>query len=77
MSLYIGKIGNQFVHTYSKELRDEYIKDNYVIVFTLGTGRNGGLKIRNSISIRDWIKKYEKGEFLEYEIATLESGRTL
>ena len=46
MALYIGKIGDQWVHTYSKDLRDEFIPNNYVVVYTLGTGRNGGTKIR-------------------------------
>ncbi len=34
------------MHTYSKDLRDKYIKNNYVVVYTMGTGKAGGTKVR-------------------------------
>lgn len=46
MALYIGRLQGFWVHTYSKRLRDKYIPDDYVVIFTLGTGKNGGTKIR-------------------------------
>jgi len=77
MSLYIGKINNQWVHTYSRKLRDKYLGKDFVLVYTLGTGKSGGTKVRGSISISYWIKKYEKVEWFEHELAVLESGRPL
>jgi hypothetical protein len=55
MAVYIGMINGRFCHTYSKKLRDEYFGKDYVTVYTLGTGRSGGTKIRHSISISEYI----------------------
>jgi len=78
MAIYVGKIENQWVHTYSKKLRDEYLGRDYVVIYTLGTGKSGGIKVRNSISISLWIKKFKKGEFPEEDpIPLLESGKRL
>lgn len=80
MSLYLGKINNQWVHTYSKKLRDKYLgtelgKD-YIVVYSLGTGKAGGTKIRGSISLTEWIRIHEKGEINE-TYPLLESGGRL
>jgi len=76
MALYIGKIKKEWVHTYSKKLRDKYLGTDYVVVFIIGTGRAGGTKVRNSISITNYIKKYEKGEFIDYK-PVLENGKRI
>ena len=80
MSLYLGKINNQWVHTYSKKLCDEYLgtelgKD-YIVVYSLGTGKAGGTKVRGSISISKFIQKDIKGEFVDTR-PVLESGSRL
>jgi len=55
VSVYIGQINGKFYHTYSKKLRDEYFGDDYVSIFTLGTGRNGAVKIRGSTALSNLI----------------------
>ena len=80
MSLYLGKINNQWLHTYSKKLRDKYLgtelgKD-YIVIYSLGTGKAGGTKIRGSISISRFILKDLKGKFVDHR-PLLENGRRL
>lgn len=72
MSLYLGKINETWVHTYSKKLRDAYLGKDYVVIFTLGTGKSGGIKVRNSISMRQWIIEHEK-----YRIPVIESDEVM
>ena len=60
MALYIGTIDGKFCHTYSKKLRDEHFGKDYVTVFSLGTGRSGGLKVRHSTAISNLISNRGK-----------------
>ena len=55
MAVYIGTINGRFYHTYSKKLRDEWFGKDYVTIFTLGTGKEGGLKIRGSTALSELI----------------------
>ena len=77
MSLYIGKINNHWVHTYSKKLRDKYLGKDFVLVYTLGTGKAGGTKVRGSLSISQYIDEYEKGNWMKYRLPVLESGKVV
>jgi len=68
VTVYIGRIDGKFYHTYSKKLRDKHFRKDYVVLFTLGTGRNGALKIRNSDSLTRYEKKEKKKSREVYKI---------
>ena len=57
MAYYIGLYNGEFVHTTSKKLRDQYLGKDYVTVYTLGTGKAGGAKIRGSTAISKVAKQ--------------------
>ena len=74
IAVYIGQINNKFYHTYSKTLRDKYFEDNYVTVFTLGTGKSGGTKIRGTeMSLKEYEQTHIKGKLPEF--VRTESGK--
>lgn len=60
MSVFIGRYNGKWVHTYSKDLRDKHLGNDYVVVYTMGTGRDGGTKIRGSTALSKAIKEKKK-----------------
>jgi len=68
MALFIGRLKGRWVHTYSKRLRDKYLKNNYVVVFTLGKGRNGGTKIRGFPKNSIPLSKVERTGIIDVDI---------
>jgi len=78
MSLYIGKIGKKWYHTYSQKLRDKYFGErlgiDYISVFTLGTGKSGATKVRGTeMSLSRYEITHVKGKLSD--IARTESGK--
>lgn len=63
MAAYIGLVGGKFYHTYSKTLRDKYFRKTYVVIYTVGTGKNGVTKFRGSAPLSELEKRVKNGEY--------------
>ena len=66
MSVFIGRYNGKWVHTYSKDLRDKHLGNDYVVIYTLGTGRNGGTKVRGSTALSIAVKEKKKEKIPEW-----------
>ena len=65
VTVYLGMINGKFYHTYSKRLRDKYLGRNYIVIYTMGTGKEGGLKIRGSESLKMYEERRKSEEVTE------------